>query len=192
MKTSETLIKISPALVKAQTEIEAASKGSKNPFFKSRYADLTEVIKTIKEPLNNNGISFLQIVDRELDGAAVVETVLLHTSGEFISGRTPVFTAKPNDPQALGSGITYSKRYGLQSICGLPTEDDDGEAAMARRPKVNTNCITELKLLVKKLGKTPEAIANMRKHVKASEGTTLEGLTPEQASKLLDILKKRV
>ena len=191
MKQSRSLQNLAQALLKAQSKIENAKKSSKNPFFKSKYADLSEVIDAIKEPLNNNGISFLQIVDREPDGSAVVETTLLHESGEFISGRTPVFCAKPNDPQALGSGITYSKRYGLQAICGLPTEDDDGEAAMSRQSKA-INPLVELKEMVKKLKKTSSDIQKMRKYVGVSDGTNLDGLTNQQAIKLLAILKKQI
>lgn len=133
MHKSETIGKLAAALVKSQKEIEGAKKDSNNPFFKSKYANLETVIEAVKKPLNNHGITFLQIVT--LEG---VETVLLHESGEFISGITPVIVAKPNDPQALGSAITYAKRYGLQAIVGLPSEDDDGESAMGR-PVVKAN-----------------------------------------------------
>lgn len=130
MKHSETLSKLAAALVKAQAEIKFAAKDSSNPFFKSKYADLPAVIDAIKPALNKHGISFLQIVVQE-----GVETMLLHESGEYISGITPVVVAKQNDPQALGSAITYAKRYGLQAIVGVPADvDDDGEAAMARQP----------------------------------------------------------
>jgi len=192
MNRSETLNKLAPALVKAQREIEHAKKCAKNPFFKSKYADLNEVIEAIKEPLNDNGITFLQIVDREQDGAAVVETTLLHESGEFISGRSPVFTSKPNDPQALGSGITYSKRYGLQAICGLATEDDDGEAAMARgSKKSNLDNLATLKAIVASKNKSKDDIKKMRKYVGASDGDTLEGLNSAQISKLIEALRKK-
>jgi hypothetical protein len=140
MKHSETLSKLATALVKAQAEIKFAAKDSSNPFFKSKYADLPAVIEAVKPALNKHGISFLQIVT--LDG---VETMLLHESGEFISGVTPVVTAKANDPQALGSAISYAKRYGLQAIVGVPADvDDDGESAMGRTKnipaaKVKTN-----------------------------------------------------
>jgi len=127
MNKSETLTKLAVALVKAQAEIGIAKKDTANPFFKSKYADLTEVIATVKPALNKHGITFLQIV---VEGG--VETVLLHESGEYISGITPIVVAKQNDPQALGSAITYAKRYGLQAMIGVPSDDDDGEAAMGR------------------------------------------------------------
>ena len=130
MIKSESISKLAAALVLAQTELGGAKKGAANPFFKSKYADLATVIEAIKEPLNKNGISFLQVVIPE-----GVETLLVHSSGEYIGCVTPVVVAKANDPQALGSAITYSKRYGLQSILGIPSEDDDGEKAMNRQSK---------------------------------------------------------
>jgi hypothetical protein len=68
-----------------------------------------------------------------------VETLLLHESGEWISCQTPIVCAKQNDPQAFGSAITYAKRYSLQAILGVPSEDDDGESAMERKKKGPTS-----------------------------------------------------
>jgi len=128
MRHSETLGKLAAALVKAQSEIKFAAKDSSNPFFKSKYAGLPAVIDAVKPALNKHGIAFLQVVVEE-----GVQTMLLHESGEYISGITPVVVAKERDPQALGSAITYAKRYGLQAIVGVPADvDDDGESAMGR------------------------------------------------------------
>lgn len=135
MKTSEKIDLISKALCLAQKDIGAAVKGSQNPYFKSKYADLQAVIEAVKEPLNKHGVSFLQLVNSNGDGDKL-ETILLHESGQFISAESKVYCNKPNDPQAFGSGITYAKRYALQAALGLPTEDDDGNAA-SQKPKVN-------------------------------------------------------
>lgn len=128
MKTSATLTKIAPALVAAQAAIEAATKDQANPFFDSKYANLASVIAAVKAPLNANGIAFSQLVQRDEHGI-YVETVLLHTSGEYITSQTPVIVAKPNNPQAMVSGVTYAKRCGLEAITGLPSVDDDGNGA---------------------------------------------------------------
>lgn len=131
MKTSESIKQIIPALVKAQSEMGVAVKGEENPFYKSRYADLPEVIQVCKEPLNTNKIVVLQPV---LDDKVV--TVLLHESGEWVSDEgTKILSAKPNDPQAQGSAITYARRYGLMSMLSIPSDDDDGEKAMDRKAK---------------------------------------------------------
>lgn len=129
---SEQISNIAAALLKAQKDIGHALKSADNPYFKSRYADLTVVIDSVKAPLNNSGITFLQAVDENGEGKPVIDTILLHESGQYLSTRTPVFCKKPDDPQAFGSGVTYSKRYALQAILGLPTEDDDAEGATAR------------------------------------------------------------
>ena len=129
---SEQISNIAAALLKAQRDIGHVLKAADNPYFKSRYADLTAVIDSVKEPLNKNGIAFLQAVDSDTEGKPVIDTILLHESGQYLSTITPVFCKKPDDPQAFGSGVTYSKRYALQAMLGLPTEDDDAEKATAR------------------------------------------------------------
>jgi len=137
MKTSEKIDIISPAILAAQKEIGAASKSANNPFFKSKYADFSTVIQAVKEPLNNNGISYMQLVQHD-EAGDLVETVLLHESGQFITTETRAYCKKKDDPQALGSGITYAKRYALQAITGLPTEDDDGNGAAKAPPAPKT------------------------------------------------------
>lgn len=124
MKTSESIIKITPAFLKAQQKIESVIKDATNPYFKSKYADLTSVIDACKTQLNANDIAILQPID-----GMSVETILVHTSGEWFSSSTPIVCKAQNDPQALGSAITYAKRYGLQSMVLLPAEDDDGQTA---------------------------------------------------------------
>ena len=136
MKTSETIGKVASALVKAQGEMNGAKKSANNSFFKSKYANLEEVISCVKEPFANHGLSFLQFpINCPTDVSYVgVETIILHESGEFISKE---FFLKPTkvDPQAMGSAITYARRYGLQAAVGLPSEDDDGNAASSAPAK---------------------------------------------------------
>jgi hypothetical protein len=124
MRTSESITKLAPALLKAQKKIGSAVKGSTNPFFKSSYADLGSVMEACKDALNENGICVLQPV-----GNGVLETVLLHESGEFISEAMDLVSKSDNNPQDHGSVITYARRYALQSIMFIPAEDDDGNRA---------------------------------------------------------------
>ena len=128
MKNSETLKAIAPALVKAQSEMSNAVKDAKNPFFKSSYADLNSVREACIPALNKNGITVLQPTVYE-DGKPFVQTLLLHESGEYISSLTEIICNKINDAQSHGSGVTYARRYGLQSMCNIGSEDDDGNAA---------------------------------------------------------------
>lgn len=136
MKTSEKIDLISKSLVKAQGEMGSVIKDSKNPFFKSSYATLNAVREAVIPPLTANGITVLQPMVTQ-DGKSYVETVLLHESGQFLSGQTEVVIAKANDPQAYGSGVSYSRRYSLMSMLSLGQEDDDGEAAMGRKAAYN-------------------------------------------------------
>jgi len=138
MKTSESIVKIAQALNKAQAELGSVVKGSDNPYYNSKYADINDVIKTIKETLNKHEITFIQpLMVREVAGqkVTVVETVLLHNSGEFISSETEVVVKDNGDAQKYGAAITYSRRFGLQSIVGLPAEDDDGNTATGKEVK---------------------------------------------------------
>lgn len=132
MNKSESISKIVPALLAAQRLMGAAKKGSTNPYFKSKYADLGSVLEACKDLLNENGITILQPHSADEFGA-YVETLLVHESGEYVGSKTKIQVAKANDPQALGSAITYARRYGLQSLLSMPAEDDDGESAMDRR-----------------------------------------------------------
>jgi len=119
---------IAKAFIKAQSEMRTPKKGNSNPFFKSKYADLNSVLEAVLEALHNNGIAILQPTVF-IEGKSFVNTVLLHESGEKLEGFTEILFSKPNDAQAQGSGITYARRYGLQSICGVGAEDDDGNNA---------------------------------------------------------------
>ncbi len=136
MFKSDSLAALAPALVKAQQKMGAALKDSKNPFFKSKYADLNSIIDAAIPALNEEGIAVLQSPGLNNDGGSVINTILLHTSGEFIAGQSKVVAAKQNDPQSEGSAVTYARRYGLQSMVTLKAEDDDGEGAMGRKASV--------------------------------------------------------
>lgn len=131
MNKSDTIAKIAAALVKAQSEMGNAVKDARNPFFKSKYADLNAVREACIPVLNKHGVSVLQPTS-VLEGKLYVETLLLHESGEFISGLYEVVVGKANDPQSLGAAISYSRRYGLQSMVNIGADDDDGESAMGR------------------------------------------------------------
>ena len=132
MRQSDSLDKLAPAMAKAQADMGGAVKDSTNPFFKSKYADLTSVWQACKDALHTNGISVIQSpCDRE--GRIGVETMLLHSSGQFVSGEFTIGVKKADDPQADGSSITYARRYALAAFVGVCPTDDDGEGAMHRK-----------------------------------------------------------
>lgn len=121
---------IAIAFIKAQNEMGIAVKDSTNPFYRNRYADLNSIREACIPALNKHGIAVLQPTVH-IDGKNFVKTLLLHESGETIEGLTEIIYSKVNDAQAQGSGITYARRYGLQSLCNVGAEDDDGNKASA-------------------------------------------------------------
>lgn len=127
MKKSETTSAVMAAIVKAQGAMQGAKKGSANPFFNSKYADLGAVMEATKDALHENGLAIVQF-PVAAEGKCGVETVLVHESGEWISSECLLACAK-QDPQAYGSAITYARRYGWQAVCGIPSEDDDANHA---------------------------------------------------------------
>ena len=132
MNKSESISNLAKALCKAQNEMGGAVKDSKNPFFKSNYADLTSVIKAIKEPFYNNGLSYSQFPVTSEGGSGIgVVTVLMHSSGEWLESEFYLPIAK-KDAQGGAQCVTYARRYSLQSMAGIPSADDDAEAAMMR------------------------------------------------------------
>lgn len=133
MNSSTTISKIAAALLAAQKEMGNAKKEAANPFFKSKFADLNSVREAVTPSLHANGISILQLGAAQ-DGKSFIQTTLLHESGEFISSMTEVVCAKQNDPQALGSAISYARRYGLSAMLSVGAEDNDAEGAMDRKP----------------------------------------------------------
>jgi len=155
---SDDILELAAALAIAQGEIEGAPKDSANPFFRSSYADLASVWGVIRKPLSANGLAVLQfpatgeprniiVPERAVrDGQnntrivpehaetiidVTITTLLVHKSGQWISSDLKV-TAREDTPQAVGSAITYGRRYALQSIIGVAPEEDDGNSASAR------------------------------------------------------------
>ena len=130
MNRSESILKLAPALLKVQREMGDAKKGTSNTYFKSSYADLNSVRETALPVLNANGIVCLQPTV-EANCKNFVETVLIHESGEWMSSLTQIVNIK-GDAQAEGSGISYARRYGLQSLLNIGAVDDDAERAVGR------------------------------------------------------------
>jgi len=131
MNHSEQINELASALSKAQGQIEGAKKDKANPFFKSVYADLASVWDACRKPLSDNGLSVTQCPE-EADNGIAIETMLLHSSGQWIKSRYTMPVSKL-DAQAVGSAITYARRYALSAVVGIAPEDDDGNAAAAAK-----------------------------------------------------------
>jgi len=127
MEHSESIAKLAPALVKANAAVQHATKDSSNPHFKSRFASLNSVVDTVKPAYAAQGLTVVQMPGFS-DGHATLETIVLHESGEWISGLSGSPLQK-NDPQGVGSANTYLRRQSLSAVAGIAQEDDDGNAA---------------------------------------------------------------
>jgi len=122
---------LAAALAAAQGEMVGAEKGRENPFFKSRYATLADVWGACRAPLAKHGLAVIQLVQK-VEAGLVLETILAHKSGQQVVSVYPIQPVK-NDPQGIGSAITYARRYSLSAMVGVaPEDDDDGNAASGR------------------------------------------------------------
>lgn len=136
MKTSQEINHLAGALAKAQAAISKAEKNSENPHFRSSYADLGAIWDACREPLTLNGLSITQWVSSQ-EGERGLITMLMHSSGQFISSFFPFIIEKPT-MQGLGSAISYAKRYSLMAAIGIAEADDDGNEASQFPKKSNT------------------------------------------------------
>ena len=132
---SDSIAGLAKALAAAQAEIENAHKTSANPHFRSKYADLAEVINTVRPVLAKHGLSVTQWPSY-LDGIVSVETILTHESGEWIANTASAPADKLN-AQGVGSATTYLRRYSLAALACVAQEDDDGNKASEREGQIS-------------------------------------------------------
>ncbi len=134
-QTSTEIKAISQALMIFQHNVETVKKDATNPFFKSTYASLKNILEVIANPLENAGLVFAQFPD----GENGLTTILMHPeSGEFMRSTFNMHIVK-NDPQSMGSAITYARRYALGAILGLNIDEDDDGNKASQPPKYQQN-----------------------------------------------------
>ena len=127
MNTDHATPELFASLAKAQGEIENAAKNSANPHFKSKYADLAEVLNTVRPPFAKHGLSLCQFPS--FDGAlASVTTLIAHSGGGYLTAVASCVPAK-SDAQGIGAATTYLRRYSAAAAAGIAQEDDDGQSA---------------------------------------------------------------
>lgn len=132
--------KVTEALVKAQGEFPTIEKGrtAKVPMkaggtYSYTYADLSDILTAVKPVLSKNGLCITQTVDGDW-----LVTYLRHSSGQFLTSAIPMVGLKDNTPQAMGSALTYSRRYCACLALGVVAEeDDDAQGAQNAAPKPN-------------------------------------------------------
>ena len=142
MGRSNTIGELAAALAKAQGQMENAKKGTANTFFRSKYADLAAVWDACRGPLSENGLAVVQNVEMKNENHIAVETILMHSSGEWQSSELvvpvmPMVVEKGQPaqitPQGIGSATSYARRYALAATVGLAQADDDGNSASGKR-----------------------------------------------------------
>ncbi len=140
--------KLAEALSKAQAMFQVPKKTKTNPHFKTKYADLSDVIDATKDGLSKNDLSITQgVVGTNL------KTILMHKSGEFIESLTPLMLDKQT-MQGLGSALTYARRYALSALLNVASdEDDDGNAASKQQPQTKPKPPSDLEKETMKVGK---------------------------------------
>jgi hypothetical protein len=179
MDTSPTIGNLAKALSQAQGAFKPIKRESVNPFYKSKYADLGTIIEATKDALSKNGLAICQLPvpnTIKVDGEERVylDTVLIHESGEWIKCAIALIP-KADDPQAIGSAMTYARRYSLGAILGVASEDDDdGNAATKpEQAKVDTPTLPQVNAIAAYLTK----LNIMEDHDRAKKVSDLLGLT---------------
>lgn len=124
--------KLAAALAVAQGKFEGAKKDAANPFHKSKYADLASVWDAVRLPLAENGLSVVQLIADAPAGHIRLVTIILHSSGQKIESAFNMPVKDAGNPQAVGSALTYARRYALMAALGVAPEDDDGNAATTK------------------------------------------------------------
>ena len=132
MNHSESIAKLATALSIVQGKLSHAKKYSANPFFKSKYADLESVWDACRSLLAENGLCVMQFPGEFLEGCMSLDTILAHSSGEYIKQTMEVPVTKL-DPQGVGSALTYMRRYALAAVVGVVQADDDANAAVVSK-----------------------------------------------------------
>lgn len=206
MNKSESIGELAKALVKVQAVLQPATKDAKNPFFKSNYATLNAVWDVCREPLTANGLAVAQL-NRICDGGVIIETVLMHTSGEWISGEIFLPLAKI-DAQGVGSASSYGRRYGLAAAVGIVADvDDDGNAASKpptnqppaqAKPSAKDGLIEGIKTVCKALNASFDSInwslQTTNEYISAQfgDGVTLQNASEEQLNDIAIDLQNRL
>jgi hypothetical protein len=190
--SSDQLNELAGALAKAQAMLKPAVKDSMNPHFKNRYADLESVWDACREPLTKNGLSVTQLPIQTGDGRTVLRTMLIHVSGQYLTSELPLNPVK-NDPQGLGSALSYMRRYALAAMVGVVQTDDDGnEASTPAEPARKPVAAVKPQAQAQAAKPAPKPVESVYRFPSGPHrGKSLSQLTVKEVdSYLSDLLKK--
>jgi hypothetical protein len=172
MRTSDTINNLSKALLIFNVKVDTIKKDAKNPFFKSTYASLTNIIDSIKEPMIESGLVLVQFPE----GLHHLTTRLIHSeSGEWMESEYAMKPVK-DDPQGIGSVLTYMRRYAIASILNLSIDEDDDANAASQKPMVKEDNkvwlnkgTKQFDAVVERLNAKTTTIDEVKKHMKVSK-----------------------
>ena len=134
MNKSDSIIELSKALAKFQANVKQPMKDKDNPFFRSKYVPLENVVEAITQEAPKHGLSFVQWALNDESGRVGVATMLMHESGEFIEFDPVHMKADKETAQGAGALISYLKRYSLSAVFGITSDqDDDGNSASGNK-----------------------------------------------------------
>ena len=186
---SEQIKDLVAALSKVQGVMKPAVFNRVNPHFKSRYADFSSCMDACRIPLSENGLAVIQSCET-IEGKLTLITMLAHISGQWMRSEFPIITARM-DSQAIGSAMTYAKRYSLCGMIGIVAdeeEDDDGETAVGRGKTIEKKTIeNNLPKFLQMFSKEEEDLAKeyvrlVMERLKWSEAETVNKLLEEKSS----------
>lgn len=199
MKKSENIEEIAKSLIEFRKNLKQPQKDANNPFFKSSYTTLDKVIEAIDETAPNHGLSFTQWAVSNEQGNVGVETLLLHSSGQYIHYDAIYMKPEKNTPQAIGSAITYSRRYTISAIFGITSdEDDDGNQATGNKskPKQDAGKLELVKMNADVLAKVLTSKGNEQTRediIKAyTQDANINNFTNQQLTQLANRIKSKV
>lgn len=189
MKMSEAINEIATALAAAQAEIQNPSKSAENPFFKSRYADLAQVLSVVRPAFTKQHLSIVQMPYTSENGQIGVTTLISHGSGQWMQGEVALpLQVNKNVAQDAGSAITYLRRYALAAACGVAQEDTDGNLGQKNIGKVTNlkpisqSQATELTALI------TETDADLGAFLSFASSESIEQIPSASFSKVRDAL----
>ena len=191
MHTSEQVNELMTALADAQGEIGGAVKDSTNPHFRSSYSDLASVISAIRAPFAKHGLCYIQGPGQLVDGVVLVTTRIGHKSGQWIETTAHIPIGQKVNAQTYGSCATYGRRYSLQSLAGVPSIDDDGNATALEAPQAPPK-LTEMQVASLKglLGKLP--LETTAAFLRAYQAPSVEELDSRRYDAAMKALREKV
>lgn len=175
MNKSESITKLSAALVKFQAEVTNPKNTAVNPHFKSKYAPLQDILTLVRPLLTRHGLSVIQFPSGDGE-RIVIQTILMHESGEWIEADPLTLKADKATPQGAGSAITYGRRYSLSAMLGISSEDDDDGNA-ARTPQ-------QLTAVAKNKGVNEDGVKLLASYHLQREVTNTSDLTEQELNEL--------